>query len=146
MSGREPELPKRGFDVSEFDDILLAKPPPLLVGGQAVNLWAKATLHQVPELENLQPFLSKDCDVYGDLAFLMRDTHAKEWRVTFSRKGQPSPTIGFLQAVRASGQVLLVEVLHTVRGLTPEDLTKASQVQLDGKTYSVLNPVTLLKA
>jgi len=146
LSNQEPQLPKQGLDPVEFDEILLENPPPLLVGGQAVNLWAKAMLHQVPALEQFQPFLSKDCDVYGNVEFLMRHANTKPWQVTLSKKGQASPTVGFLQAERADGKRLLVEVLYAVKGLTPEDLSKVSRVEFDGKSYSVLNPVTLLKA
>lgn len=146
LSSEKPDSPRIGLDVSEFDEILLAKPQPLLIGGQAVNLWAKVMLQQVPELDRLQPFLSKDCDVYGTSDFLLRHASTKPWKVTFSKKGQPSPVVGYLYAEKTRGKPLLVEVLYSVKGLTPKDVTKVSEVELDGKTYRTLNPVTLLKA
>ena len=58
-------------DLIRFETLLQARVKPLVVGGQAVNLWAKACLSQVDELREFEPFLSKDCDLVGDSETLM---------------------------------------------------------------------------
>ena len=136
----------KAFGIADFNDILLSSPQPVLVGGQAVNLWAQIMLPYIPELEELQPFVSKDCDVYGSADFLLKHANTKPWKVTFSRKGHASPVVGYLSAKNAAGQELLIEVLYAVKGLSDEDLAKTSKIELDGKTYRVLNPIMLLKA
>jgi hypothetical protein len=135
-----------GLEVAAFDSVLLAEPRPLLVGGQAVNLWAQVFLGERPELGALRPFLSRDCDVVGDVAMLQGLAGTGQWKVTFSRKGQASPGVGFLSGKDECGNDLVIEVLHTVRGLGPKDLEQEAVVDIEGKRYRTLSPVLLLKA
>lgn len=52
----EPRTP------ADFAEILAGEEPPLLVGGQAVNLWAEIYANQAPGLESFAPFTSADAD------------------------------------------------------------------------------------
>ena len=47
---------------SDFGEIFHAADLPLIVGGQAVNLWAEVFRGVIPELEDFHPFLSVDAD------------------------------------------------------------------------------------
>jgi hypothetical protein len=134
------------FQVSDFESILCQEPLPLLVGGQAVNLWAMVYARNSEVLRRLEPFLSRDCDLYGDRDTLMRLGQATHWNVTFSPKGQPSPVVGFLTGRDAQGRELTVEVLYAVKGLDPGDLLRETVVRLDDRQYRTLSPVTLLKS
>jgi hypothetical protein len=49
--------------ISDFAALLATKEPVLLVGGQAVNLWA---LYYESRTIELAPFVSRDVDVLGD--------------------------------------------------------------------------------
>jgi hypothetical protein len=134
------------LEFTAFDRLLQSDPQPLLVGGQAVNLWAEVFLQNSPELERLQPFLSRDCDLFGNqdlLVRLARDTH---WKAAFSPGGQASPVVGYLVHTAADGRNLLAEVLHSVKGLAPADLQKEVLVELGNKRYKTLSPIALLKA
>jgi hypothetical protein len=134
------------FRVSDFEQVLCQEPLPLLVGGQAVNLWAMVYVRDSQVLARLEPFLSRDCDLYGDADTLLRLGALTHWRVTFSPKGQPSPVVGFLTGRDAQGRELMVEVLYTIKGLQPKDLARETIIRLDDKSYRALSPVTLLKA
>jgi hypothetical protein len=101
------------FRVSDFERVLCQEPLPLLVGGQAVNLWAMVYARGSEALGRLEPFLSHDCDLFGDADTLRRLAAATHWKVTFSPKGQPSPVVGFLTGRDAQGRELTVEVLYT---------------------------------
>src|SRR6266849_10151998 len=141
---REPTRPE--LELAAFDSLLQLEPQPLLIGGQAVNLWAQVFLKDIPELEELKPFLSKDCDLFGSQELLLQLAQKTKWRVIFSPKGQPSPVTGYLMHTDAQGQSLLVEVLYSVKGLTLEELQREVLVRLGNRTYKTLSPVTLMKA
>lgn len=138
--------PQALFRVSDFEQVLCREPLPLLVGGQAVNLWALVYARNSAVLAELEPFLSRDCDLFGDSDTLRRLAEATHWKVTFSPKGQPSPVVGFLTGRDVVGRELTVEVLYAVKGLQPSDLARETIVKLDDKPYRTLSPVTLLKA
>jgi hypothetical protein len=119
------------------------EPAPIVVGGQAVNLWAINYLHQVPK----STLVSKDLDIVvgpdGTLGlkripgWLFEPNKTKNW--TDSR-------LGFLRSTSPDGRPLLVEVLHSVHGLEKADLKHAAYVKMDGVLYRALDPVTILKA
>lgn len=136
----------RLFQVSDFEWVLCQAPLPLLVGGQAVNLWAMVYARESEILAELEPFLSRDCDLYGDTDTLLQLARTTQWKMTVSPKGQASPVVGFLTGRDTQGRDLTVEVLYTVKGLEPKDLVRETIVKLDDKPYRTLSPVTLLKA
>src|SRR5207237_1672716 len=99
-----------------------------------------------PELQKLQPFLSKDCDVYGNAETLQELARATGWAMSFSPKGQPSPVVGFLTGIDLSGNDLTVEVLFSVMGLDERDLATDTVVRIGDCFYRTLSPITLLKS
>ena len=68
------------FRVSDFEQVLCQEPLPLLVGGQAVNIWAMVYARDSAVLAGLEPFLSHDCDLYGDAETLLRSLTAPAGR------------------------------------------------------------------
>lgn len=56
-------VPEQRREPAAFASVLAAKEPLLLVGGQAVNLWA---LYYGERTADLAPFVSHDVDVLGD--------------------------------------------------------------------------------
>ena len=104
LSSDSPERSRSELGVFAFDSLLQTEPRPILIGGQAVNLWTNVFLQQAPELEKLQPFVSKDCDLFGDHDLLVQLARKSEWKVTFSPKGQASPVTGYLVHTDAAGQ------------------------------------------
>jgi hypothetical protein len=126
---------------------LLAVPEPLLVvGGQAVNLWA---IHYEERTRDLAPFVSRDADVLGDretLALLGRRAGSKPQ--VFPLK-PPSNEIGVVMAKDAAGAPLLIEVLRYVRGATNEELRDPVYefaIGRGGTRVRVPGPIALLQA
>jgi len=120
--------------------------PLLLVGGQAVNLWA---LYYQDRTTGLTPFVSRDADVLGDketLKALGKLTGAKP---QFFPLRPPSNEVGVVITKDAKGQPLLIEVLSSVRGVTNEELNEPAYtmaIGAGGVRVQVPGPIILLKA
>lgn len=120
------------------------KPAPIVVGGQAVNLWA--IVYLTPEVPRAN-LVSKDLDIVVSQdsfthlkkvpgwVFLPKDT--RNWL---------DSRLGALRSTSSDGRPLLVEILHSVHGLTKSDLDAAAYVEFEGASYRVLDPVAMLKA
>ncbi len=116
------------------------------MGGHAVNFWALFYLRRIElELREFRPFTSKDLDFYGDPQLL------EELRKSLSGLKKMStprgPVIGRIE-VEIDGSKRIVEVLQSVHGLSPKDLSKVTPpiLEVDQCNARVLDPMTLLKA
>jgi len=98
----------------------LATPEPLLlVGGQAVNLWA---LYYANQTRDLSPFVSRDADVLGDRKTLETIGHLSGTKPQFFPLKPPSNEVGVVIAKDSNGHPLLIEVLRHVLGASNEEL------------------------
>ncbi len=133
---REPE---------DFADFLDLPEPPLLVGGQAVNLWA---LHYGEETEGLAPFVSRDVDLLGKRQTLSDLAARTGTRPQFFPLKPPSNSWGVVIAEDARGDPLLIEVLRYANGVSNEDLEKPAYTFVIGTGVHVRvpGPIALLKA
>lgn len=118
----------------------------IIVGGHAVNFWALFYFHRIEaELRQFMPFTSKDLDFYGD-SHLLESLRKRFGGV--KRMSQPrGPVIGQVE-LEIDGAKRIVEVLHSVHGLSPKDLAKSSPPVLEVNQCKarVLDPVSLLKS
>ncbi|MEY2880478.1 MAG: hypothetical protein RLZZ15_2858, partial [Verrucomicrobiota bacterium] len=57
-----------GLSPAEFAEILSTGDLPLIVGGQAINIWAESYAGRVAGLEGFLPFTSRDADIHGSRA------------------------------------------------------------------------------
>ena len=134
-------------EVGDFADVLAAQEdlePPVVVGGHAVNLWASYFLAAGEvALAQYLPFTSKDLDFVGSLSQL----EALHRRFKGAKKmGQPrSPVVGRLELPFGDG-VRIVELLHTVKGLTFDELKRYIDISVAGVAARVLDPQIVLKA
>lgn len=120
---------------------------PILVGGQAVNLWALLFLDDEPKLKKFAPFTSGDCDVVATQTWLRRiaDKHGLPYKLF--RAGQASPAVGCIFLPIGKKSEIELQVLRDVVGLTRNEVINAAfEVEFEGQTLQVLNPTTLLKA
>jgi hypothetical protein len=128
----------------DFTGMLATPEPVLLVGGQAVNLWA---LYYKSRTADLAPFVSRDVDVLGD-----RETLELLGRIA-GKKPQvfpmkpPSNEVGVVVAQAPDGTPLLVEVLRSVHGVTKEELLSPCYTMAIGSAQVKLpSPIALLQA
>lgn len=124
-----------------------ADPAPLVVGGQAVNLWAVSFLS--PESPDLcsHDYGSVDLDILADAKVLGYLKTLPGWTyVPQSLRNWSDLRVASVRGVAEDGRRLLVEVLHRVHGLDTQDLKAAEYVGHGGVTYRVLDPIVMLKA
>lgn len=141
-----PHAEARPRPPADFAALLDTKVPVLLVGGQAVNLWA---LYYKDRTSDLAPFVSRDADVLGDQETLAELGRAIGVSPTFFPMHPPSNEIGFVLAKDPTGLPLLVEVLRYVNGVRNEELRDPIYEFAVGEkpiTLRVPGPIALLKA
>jgi len=135
-------------DIADFADILAPREdcdPPVVVGGHAVNMWSHYyMLKGVSELFRYLPFTSKDLDLVGTTGLLER-LHL-QLKGNLKRSEPRSPVLGRIELPRPGGGVLLVEVLHTVKGLNLKELGRTMDLVIGDLKARVLLPHLALKA
>lgn len=130
-----------------FSQILGGHELPLIVGGQAVNIWAEIYVAQEPSLERFQPFTSRDADIFGTRALAASLAQRAGWECHFPQE-RDSVCVAILSKTITAGQApLTIEVLGEVNGLTEADLGMTAIIELgQGKQYRIPSPIVLLKA
>jgi hypothetical protein len=128
----------------DFAPLLATKEPVLLVGGQAVNLWA---LYYEARTADLAPFVSRDVDVLGDRATLEALGRLAGAKPQFFPVKPPTNEVGVVVATDRQGLPLLIEVLRYVHGVSNEELREPVYTIAAGKTrVRVPGPIALLQA
>ncbi|MFX3681359.1 MAG: hypothetical protein ACN6I3_00390 [bacterium] len=137
------ETPRRP---DEFASYLKTPEPVLLVGGQAVNLWA---LYFGDVTADLAPFVSADADVLGNRETLESLGRIAKTKPQFFPLRPPSNEVGVVTISGSDGNTLLVEVLRSVHGVTEAELRNPAYLfELGEYRTQVLvpGPIALLRA
>ncbi len=138
-------MPER-HEASEFGEILNSPEQPLIVGGQAVNIWAEYFAPQNAKIAAQRPFVSKDADIFGDRALAQKLADATGWEITFFHEPRTIAVAALIKR-RPDAETLTVEVLREVRGLTRKELSDSDLVELrPGHVFRIPSPIRLLKA
>lgn len=137
-SDSEPRPPE------DFAPLLATKEPVLLVGGQAVNLWA---MYYESRTAALAPFVSRDVDVLGDRETLKALGKLSGTKPHFFPLKPPSNEIGVVIAKDHHDLPLLIEVLRYVHGVSNTELREHVYNLAIGETHvQVPSPIALLQA
>lgn len=120
---------------------------PIVVGGQAVNLWSITFLASGDPQLAARSYGSADLDVLSSEAVVDFLKNLPDWRF------QKPPLWAFgtglagtASHLSADGRMLLCEVIQTVPGLSSKDLSAVVCVRHCGALYNVLDPIAILKA
>jgi hypothetical protein len=137
-SDAEPRPPE------DFAPLLATKEPVLLVGGQAVNLWA---MYYETRTAALAPFVSRDVDVLGDRETLEALGKLAGAKPQFFPVKPPTNEIGVVIAKDHNGLPLLIEVFRYVHGVSNTELREPVYTFAVGETHvQVPSPIALLQA
>jgi hypothetical protein len=119
---------------------------PVVAGGQAVNLWAITYLEEHQAHALVTKYGSGDMDIVQNHAVIDFIRKLPGWRYEpTSLRNFGDVRIGAARGLTPDGRKLLVEVLHRVHGLEPQDLV-AAEVEYAGARFRILDPVAMLKA
>lgn len=121
----------------------------VIVGGQAVNLWAIEYSQQSPLMQKLQPFASEDLDFYGGKLEAVICHDALGGDINLNKDFDPSPNAGVVLVKRDDGN-LRIDILASVYGLNDAEITGTARTfkgkgKLDGLNLKVLHPVLCLE-
>ena len=130
--------------LEDFALLLATKEPVLLVGGQAVNLWA---MYYETRTAALAPFVSRDVDVLGDRKTLETLGELARTKPQFFPVKPPTNEIGVIIAKDHNGLPLLIEVLRYVHGVSNAELREPVYTLAIGETHvQVPSPIALMQA
>jgi hypothetical protein len=118
----------------------------MLVGGQAVNLWALAYGERT---KDLMPFTSRDADVLGDAEILNELAKLAGEKPQLFPLRPPTNEVGVVVAKDMAGEPMLIEVLRYVKGVTNDELAEPYYLMALGSRevkVKVPGPIALLKA
>jgi hypothetical protein len=130
--------------LEDFAPLLATKEPVLLVGGQAVNLWA---MYYETRTAALAPFVSRDVDVLGDRETLEALGKLAGTKPQFFPVKPPTNEIGVVIAKDYNGLPLLIEVLRYVHGVSNAELREPVYTLAVSEIHvQVPSPIALLQA
>jgi hypothetical protein len=121
----------------------------ILVGGQAVNLWAYHYSADNPDLLAWIPFSSEDLDFFGGRVEVMLCHEVLGGQVALNKDFDPSPNAGVVLVNRSDRQ-LRIDVLASVYGLNDSEISNTAKTfvgldKLSGVSVKVLHPVLCLE-
>lgn len=121
----------------------------IIVGGQAVNLWAYHYSSDNSELLDWMPFSSEDLDFFGGRVEAMLCHEVLGGQVALNRDFDPSPNAGVVLVNRSDHQ-LRIDVLASVYGLNDAEISNTARTlvgldKLSGVSVKVLHPVLCLE-
>lgn len=134
---------------SVFLDLQAINLNPVVVGGQALNLWATKYYNRSPDLKKLLPFASEDLDFYGGRLEVISCRDALQGEARLSQDFDPSPNSG-LVLVKRQDLNLRIDFLASVYGLNDAEIESTAvqfsgQEQLAGVNIRVLHPILCLE-
>lgn len=121
----------------------------VIVGGQAINLWAFYYASECAELSEWEPFSSEDLDFFGGRLEATLCHEILGGTVNLNRDFDPSPNAGVV-VVDWSDRKLRIDFLATVFGLNEAEISRTARVfvgtqELQGLQMNVLHPILCLE-
>ncbi len=123
----------------------------VLVGGQAVNVWACHYDRNDPSWRELRPYTSRDLDFHGGLAEAQLAMRVLGAEGTLNTNLDPSPNAGVLKVALDDGREVLIDVLTGVYGVSAAEVERTAvdwsgSGALAGLTLRVIHPLLLLES
>jgi hypothetical protein len=138
------------FSPNDFSEVLKLRnnkgDPFLLIGGQAVNVWAKQYLHAEPDLAIFMPFTSTDIDFKGNKADVTSIATQLGRIAKFPARVQMTALAGIIP-IRIGEKSSNIEVVRSVPGVNSDVVEKTAMTfEFEGSSVRVINPIALVSA
>ena len=134
------------FPPEAFNEIFAASERPIVLGGQAVNIWAEIYVPRLSALLKYTPFVSTDADIFGTPALGVSVAKQCGWAVATNHEPR-NPISAILTKETEAGQ-LRVDVLRSILGVSAAEIEDAADAYelSPGKIFRLPAPPLLLKA
>lgn len=123
----------------------------ILIGGQAVNLYAIHFAAEIPDIRDFDPLTSRDLDFHGGPKEAKRAMRILNAQGKINDGTDPSPNAGVLQVAMENGDVLIVDILTSVFGVSASEMIRTSVVwqaeEVVGRpVIQVIHPLLLMES
>src|SRR5690348_16672188 len=139
---------KRRYNPHEIKTVLqaLAQTKGVIIGGQAVNLWAERYQKDASPWRELRPYTSFDLDVLGNRTDVLACSQALNAEPFF-----PSPSENTVNSGKVVAQVqgadFDIDFLHSPNGLSPAEVVElARPFSFEQIPLKVLHPLHCLES
>lgn len=136
---------------SIFGQLAAEKWRAIIVGGQAVNLWAMKFESRLSMLTAYRPYTSRDLDFYGGRVEAKRLLAILGGRGKLNDGADPSPNAAVLEVLIEGRGELVIDVLTGVFGVSSSELSRTAvawtprESGIDSE-LSVIHPLLLLES
>lgn len=119
---------KKPFSPHELTPVLqaLSQTDGVIIGGQAVNLWAEHYQTESPPWADLRPYTSFDLDVLGSRTDLLKCSQTLNAEVFFPDPSENTVNSGKI-VTQINGSELEIDFLHSPNGLSPAEVTELAR-------------------
>ena len=134
---------KKQFSPHEIKPVLqaLAQTRAVIIGGQAVNLWAERYQNESPPWPELRPYTSFDLDVLGNRTDVLQCSQALDAEPFFPLASENTANSGKIIA-QIGGSDFEIDFLHSPNGLSPAEVTElALTITFETIPLKVLHPL-----
>jgi hypothetical protein len=124
----------------------LAKTDGVVIGGQAVNLWAEHYQTNSPPWKELQPYTSFDLDVLGSRSDVLKCSEALDAEPFFPQPSENTANSGKI-VTRMAGADFEIDFLHSPNGLSPAEVRElAPSITFENIPLKVLHPLHCIES
>lgn len=137
--------------VGVFSTLQAAGWEAILVGGQAVNLWARRYERDDSAWRELQPYTSRDLDYHGGLADARLAMKVLRAEGRLNTALEPGPNAAVLTVSLGPDLEIVIDILTGVYGVSAAEVDRTAielsgTGKLAGLEFRVIHPLLLLEA
>jgi hypothetical protein len=119
----------------------LAQTEAVVIGGQAVNLWAERYQADSPPWTELRPYTSFDLDVLGSRTDVLKCSQALNAEPFFPQPSENTANSGKI-VTQLAGSDFEIDFLHSPNGLSPAEVRElARAITFENIPLKVLHPL-----
>jgi hypothetical protein len=134
---------KKRYSPKEIEPILraLAQTGAVIIGGQAVNLWAERYQQDASPWNELRPYTSFDLDVLGNRTDVIKCSQVLDAEPFFPHPSENTVNSGKV-VTEIEGSVFEIDFVHSPNGLSPAEVTElARPIAFSNIPLRVLHPL-----